>query len=661
MLQKSSNHLKWVFLFLSFFIFNNITFAKMDKFRCIWRDDPATTMTIAWNQVSGNNPVLYYDTHDYGAVSEKYKDSQKPNKTIDSRGLQNVFVRLTNLQPKTKYYFIIKDSEGKSTRYWFETAPNNSKDRLSIIAGGDSRNHREGRQNANMLVAKLRPTCVVFGGDMTGLDIEREWREWFDDWQLTIAKDGRMTPIITARGNHEKSNETLVNLFDVPNSNVYYALNLGGNLLRIYTLNTMIATGGEQKAWLENDLKNNDYAIWKMAQYHHPMRPHTQKKVEGTSTSQNWAQLFYDYNVQLAVECDAHVCKTTYPIRPSYEKGSDEGFIRDDARGTVFIGEGCWGAPLRPADDSKNWTRAAGSFNQIKWVWLDSKTMEIRTIKTDNASVVSSLTDDNRFAMPKNIDIWKPSTGAVITLQQHKNTPAVAVTETKIAPVTKPKATNSTTKPTTPKPSTSPIITTPKPTPRASTTETYKINSLVIKSMNIEKLDKVAVITWKTAGEPEGVVCDLQRSIDDLEYTTVARLVLLGNTQKEQTYQLTDNRFEEQLAPFVYYRLRSTLPNGEQTFSNKERIAAKKASDFETIAVNESAIYIEYHLKQEGDVTFQITDNEGNSYLYQTYIKQLLGEQIKRISLDGIKSGTYILSVKLTDGTMLFRQLVIND
>ena len=133
------------------------------------------------------------------------------------RGMNNYFVRLRNLQPSTTYYFVIQDSEGCSKRMSFKTAPDNPYERLSIIAGGDSRNYREARQNANKIVAKLRPHCVMFGGDMTGADSDEQWKMWMDDWQLTIARDGRITPIIVTRGNHEQDNRSLVNLFDVNN------------------------------------------------------------------------------------------------------------------------------------------------------------------------------------------------------------------------------------------------------------------------------------------------------------------------------------------------------------------------------------------------------------------------------------------------------------
>ena len=65
------------------------------------------------------------------------------------------------------------------------------------------------------------------------------------------------------------------------------------------------------------------------------------------------------------MESDAHLVKSTWPIRPSTDADNEEGFIRDDKNGTVYVGEGCWGAPLRGADDNKSWTRDSDSFNIV--------------------------------------------------------------------------------------------------------------------------------------------------------------------------------------------------------------------------------------------------------------------------------------------------------
>ena len=183
-------------------LISTIAWANNDKYRLIINSDPATTITIAWNQISGSNPVVYYGTTDHGTNYSNYSFNQGVDRTVVSRGMNNQFVRLTGLIPNTNYYFVVHDSEGTSARYWFRTAPNDLS-RLSFIAGGDSRNNRTPRQNANLLVAKLKPHAVFFGGALTNADTATEWQNWMDDWQFTTASDGRMFPIVAARGNHE--------------------------------------------------------------------------------------------------------------------------------------------------------------------------------------------------------------------------------------------------------------------------------------------------------------------------------------------------------------------------------------------------------------------------------------------------------------------------
>ncbi len=397
------------------------SYSSNGKYRLTLRGNPATSIVVGWDQTSGTNPVVHYGTTDFGTNYNSYPNSKVPSRTVSYKGMNNNFARLTGLTPNTAYYFVIRDSQGTSERFWFKTAPADNS-RLSFIAGGDSRNNRTPRQRANRLVAKLKPHAVLFGGDMTNGDSNGEWIDWFNDWQLTIASDNRMFPIVAARGNHEDSNNSIYNLFDVPSSNIYYAITFGTNLVRAYTLNTEISISGSQTTWLRNDLNANPNTIWKMAQYHKPMRPHVSSKSEGNNQYNSWAQLFYDKGVKLVVECDAHTVKTTWPVRPSTGSGSDEGFVRDNQNGTVYAGEGCWGAPLRTNNDNKNWTRNSAKFNQFKWIFVDENKIEVRTIKVDNESQVGSVSNNNVFAIPRNLDVWNPSNGSVVTIN-NTNTP----------------------------------------------------------------------------------------------------------------------------------------------------------------------------------------------------------------------------------------------
>lgn len=416
MLQFEYSNMKKIIVIVLLLSISQI-YSKTDKYRLVLRNNPSKSVVIAWNQVTGVNPIVYFGTVDHGTEIDKYSTTKSADRIIMYRSMKNHFARLTNLKPNTVYYFVIKDSEDTSERYWFKTAPEGN-ERISIISGGDSRNNRLARQNANKMVAKLRPNVVLFGGDMTQRDTDEQWAQWMDDWQLTITDDNQIIPVIATRGNHEKSDATIYNLFDTPSEKNYYSISFGRNFLKVITLNTEIAIPGGQTNWLKHDLNATKKSIWKIVQYHKPMRPHVARKREGQYQYVNWASLFYKYNVQLIIECDSHTVKSTWPVIPSTKDGSEEGFIRNDRKGSVYVGEGCWGAPLRPDDDKKSWTRDSGSFNQFKWIFISKNTMECRTIKIDNVDDVKPLSAANRFSIPEGLNLWSPPNGTVIKIKK---------------------------------------------------------------------------------------------------------------------------------------------------------------------------------------------------------------------------------------------------
>ncbi len=598
-------------------LFSGISlFAKTDKYRCMWRQDPATSMVIGWNQISGKTPILFYDVVDHGEDVASYSFSQRPDKVIYSKGMNNHFVRLKYLLPNTTYYFIIKDSEGHSMRMSFKTAPDNPYERLSIIAGGDSRNFREARQNANKLVAKLRPHCVMFGGDMTGGDRTSQWKLWFEDWQLTIGPDGHMIPIITTRGNHESSNKTLVDLFDVPSEKVYYALSLGGNLLRIYTLNSLIASGGNQKIWLEGDLQAHENFIWKTAQYHFAIRPHTSRKAERNTQAYNWGSLFYKYHMNLVVESDAHVVKWTYPIRPSKERGSDEGFIRDDQRGTVYIGEGCWGAPLRPNNDNKKWTRNSASFNQFKWIFVDMDRIEVRTVKTDNASDVSFIDSENVFEIPKGLKIWEPSNGSVVIIDHDKggiNNPLIA-----------------------------------------------KESNLEIVDFSTSFAGNEVAIRWTTENESsEKEAFEVQRTIDGNNFQTVASVV--GSRSGSNSYEVIDRGFKGSPV-FLSYRIKHIPPYGSPRITPAVEFVETNYQ-FQHLKKlhpdpKNGMIRAKYVVNRMADISIELVDHQEKVYDVSKYPNQRSGNYLRSIDMRRMPFGKYLLTIKSND-VILEQYLVV--
>ncbi len=398
--------------------------AASSRYRLSWRDDPATTMVVGWDQISGKNPTLQYSTKTLDDNNKEIK-THNPDRTESYLGMVNTFARLTNLKPDTLYNFRITDSEGVSDTMRFKTAPAKNQP-FPFITGGDSRNNRKARRAGNLLVSKLRPLFVLFGGDYAGHVSQKLLQNWLDDWQTTRSEDGRMYPIIPTHGNHENNDFNAVNkIFDVPNANTFYSLTIAKNMMQIYALNSELQFHAKpawqkQNRWIKSELEKNKDATWKIAAYHRPMRPHTKHKTEMVGSIDAWADLFYEYGMHLVVESDSHTVKRTYPIRPDSGPDSFESFIRDDKRGTTYIGEGSWGAPLRPANDDKPWTMASGSFHQLKLVHVFKDHLDIRCIKFDNSEKLTANREKDCMAIPANLNIWTPESGAVLRINQHE-------------------------------------------------------------------------------------------------------------------------------------------------------------------------------------------------------------------------------------------------
>ncbi|MEM1441484.1 MAG: metallophosphoesterase family protein [Verrucomicrobiota bacterium] len=389
--------------------------SKTEKYRLVWVNDPTTKAIVGWNQKEGSPGSVHYGEKDHGRDAEAYPMSKNTSEVNQFDNFTNCFVNLDSLKPDSLYFFVIRDEFGTSRRFQFRTAPAKQQP-FTFIAGGDSRNFRDVRIAANQLVAKLRPLFVAFTGDMVNQDTAQEWDEWLDDWQHTTSEDGRLTPIVAHRGNHERRPKTIPAYFHTPPLS-FYSFNIGGNYFRYLALNSEIPGGGKQKKWIESQfVQHADSSQYFVAGYHKPMRPHVSKKSEGTNPM-NWANLFYEYGLDLALESDSHVMKRTLPLKPS-AKGH-EGFIAapDDPNATVYIGEGCWGAPLRANDDNKPWTLASGSFNGFDWIHITPEQIEIRTVKIDSSSRVEPIRKDNSFKAPKGLHLWEPKSGAILTIK----------------------------------------------------------------------------------------------------------------------------------------------------------------------------------------------------------------------------------------------------
>ncbi|XZG69958.1 fibronectin type III domain-containing protein [Chitinibacteraceae bacterium HSL-7] len=405
----------------------------VDQVRVVWDQAPESEAVIGF-AASGSGQYVKFgsSTDEAGWQNSASAVSRTFKSTLTSH-----FVRLSGLKPATAYYFRACDTTGCSQPYTFRTAGTGAQ-KLTIVAGGDSRTDRAARQQGNRLVQKIRPHLVMFSGDYTDSHTASEMSQWLDDWELTyspVTVNGvayqQIHPVIPTVGNHESSDMNFMcSIFGVDADrngscslrDSYFALDIGSTL-RIYTLNTEFGSSysnerSQQLAWLKADLAGNSSSTqWRFAQYHKPMFPRSSSKPVLNQIALDWAQPFYDYRMNLVNESDTHIAKYTVPVRPN---GND---YASASSGTVYIGEGAWGAPVRTADRVNPWIVDQGSFGHLNVLQIDGDSLEIRTAMLSGEAKTQALSQSARdadpLALPSGWTLWDAkSVGNVYRLEQ---------------------------------------------------------------------------------------------------------------------------------------------------------------------------------------------------------------------------------------------------
>ena len=405
--------------------------------RLVWDKDPAHNAVIGFSpNGSSTNPYVKFG---YSTDEATWTTAQVSATRTFQGSLTSHFVRLSGLTANSAVYYRVCDNGGCGDRLWFKTAPTDNTGFVAV-AGGDTRTGWTNRRDGNALIAKIRPLFIMHGGDFTNANNVSEMNEFLSDWALTYSPDTingvaykRIYPVLPTHGNHEDNNyNTLCQVFGTDfngdgqcnATDTYGSFNVSP-LLRVYTLNSQFKNSGwssyasAMNSWLNTDLSNNGSgAKWRFAQYHKPMFPHYSGKSDNTDLHNWWSDAFYNQAMNLVVESDTHINKLTKALKPS---GSS--FVETTSGGTVYVGEGSWGAPARSANDPKSWTIDLASIQQFKVLSVSNDAVEVRTAQFDGSAGTLSRTDraSNPLALPANVNWWHAN-GVGETLKLVQNT-----------------------------------------------------------------------------------------------------------------------------------------------------------------------------------------------------------------------------------------------
>lgn len=336
--------------------------------RVLWIKNPAREAVISWTtREPGGKHRLYYDTEPRGTNAAAYtqqadtfKDGMYKMLEVDERFVKPGYyhhVHLKDLQPGTLYYILLESDGRVSRQLNFITALETDVP-FQLMFGGDSRiqgitpyehNDRRKMNDRMRMLFQENPKILglIHGGDYC----ERaEWRyldAWLSDHERVITEDGRMLPIIPARGNHDVQ-VGFEEMFPWPGMerSYYYTTQLSPEMALV-TLNTEISMGGSQREWLAETLPGlREANRWLLASYHRPAYPSVRNMRDGESRRRNFVPHFEANNIDLACESHDHALKRTIPIRDGKH---------DPENGIIYIGDGGLGVPQRQPDPSRWW------------------------------------------------------------------------------------------------------------------------------------------------------------------------------------------------------------------------------------------------------------------------------------------------------------------
>jgi acid phosphatase type 7 len=345
------------------------------QWRVLWTGNAASEATISWStaEIGKTHKVYFGETTKLGNEVNCQRNGEYSRHKDEIEKVSAAFYHhasLKDLKPSTKYFFVMESDGVKSKQLYFITAPESGTD-FSIIHGGDSRNGHSTRCQINVMMSvmiKEKPAIIAFahGGDYIASGKSwKQWRLWLSHNELTNGEDGRVLPIIPTRGNHD-GGPLYKEIFNIdPKQPDWHTTNIGKDVALV-TLDTNVSGGGDQKKWLEGELKRlRPKSTWLLTQYHRPLYPAVKGPPRHTKI---FCPVFDMYKVDLALESDGHCIKRTIPIKNN----------KPDPTGTVYVGEGGLGVGQRKPKAGLWYLKGGVAGSQHHVMVLDFKKSSLR-------------------------------------------------------------------------------------------------------------------------------------------------------------------------------------------------------------------------------------------------------------------------------------------
>lgn len=346
--------------------------------------DPRTSIVVTWRTLDDDTRAGKVAFGVGGLTSEVTALTFAYQSGIGGIGEQVRIheAHLCGLVPDTEYQYQIVSGPGHvSPQYSFRTAPDigATPDAEVVIASvGDSRDgYAIWAQLVDQLIART-PDLVVFSGDAVTIgQFQAEWEEFFAAGEPLFAR----VPVVSVHGNHDLNAVNFYSQFAMPGDEQNFSFDYGH--AHITVLNDspeqLGDLTGKVKEFLRADLAAHMGKRWKLVSHHRPVYSASTRHGSDMTLMMEWAPLYDQYGVDLALAGHDHDYERTHPMRGTEVQATP-------ADGTVYVVSGGAGADLYD-NGTDFWTALSQKTHSAVTLRIRSSMLELSAFDPGGAPI----------------------------------------------------------------------------------------------------------------------------------------------------------------------------------------------------------------------------------------------------------------------------------
>lgn len=176
---------------------------------------------------------------------------------------------------------------------------------------------------------------------------------------------------------------------------------------------------------------------------------------------------------------------------------------------------------------------------------------------------------------------------------------------------------------------------------------------VVFNGFFVTRSNNNIVLNWSTVMESNNSNYEVQRSLDGMNWSTLAVVVGAGNSTTLQQYDFTDKNM---IAAVAYYRIKQVDVDGHYEYSILKSIRSNEVTAYPRIYASGDNVNIEFNKEVKNPITVRIVNMNGQVVGQRTFEQAAYRINMK---LNNPVSGAYVVHLSDKEGWNEVKKIIL--